>query len=129
MIVEAALKYNGVKEFPANSNKVIFNTWIYGKDVFDGDKPGAQYPWCGAFVSKCFADANKPLGNIGLLKGFVGCPYAVERISKWGVQVTKPQRNDVVFHDWNGDGKFDHTSIFIKDLGKGLFQSIEGNAV
>ena len=95
---------------------------MYNKEV-----SGPQYPWCGAFVSWCFDKAGFPLGNIGMTKGFVGCPYAIGKIAKWGIQVTIPQAGDVVFFDWEGDGKFDHTGIFIKDLGKGLFQSIEGN--
>ena len=49
------------------------------------------------------------------------------RDSKWGRLVTVPAVGDVVFFDWNGDGRFDHTGIFVKDLGKGLFQAVEGN--
>lgn len=122
MIVEVALKYEGVKESPPGSNKVEFNDWFYNKK----DYPSTA-AWCGTFVSKCFADAKKPLGVIDYTRGFAGCQYAVNNLSKWGRLVTIPKRNDVVFFDWNGDGRFDHTGIFIKDLGKGLFQSIEGN--
>ena len=121
-IIEIATAEIGTKESPPNSNKVKYNTWIYNKEV-----SGLQYPWCGAFVSWVYNEAEMPLGNIGLKKGFVGCPYAVERISKWGKLVTVPQEGDVVFFDWEGDGKFDHTGIFVKDNGAGTFDSIEGN--
>lgn len=35
----------GTVESPANSNKVKFNTWFYGKVV-----SGSAYPWCAVFV-------------------------------------------------------------------------------
>ena len=119
-LIEIAESQIGVVEEPIN--KVKYNTWIYNKEV-----SGSQYAWCGAFVSWVFDQAGLPLGNIGLKRGFVGCPYAVERISKWGKLVTVPTEGCVVFYDWNGDGKFDHTGIFVKDLGSGLFEAIEGN--
>jgi hypothetical protein len=121
-IKEIAEKEIGVTENPSGSNKVKYNTWIYNKDV-----SGSQYPWCGAFVSWVYDQAGLNLGKIDLTKGFVGCPTAVKNVSKWGKIVTVPQEGDVVFFDWQGDGDFDHTGIFIKDNGKGLFQSIEGN--
>lgn len=39
----------GVKESPANSNKVIFNTWYYGTAV-----SGAAYSWCVTFLCWLF---------------------------------------------------------------------------
>jgi len=121
-IIEIAKAEIGVKEFPENSNKVKYNAWFYNKEV-----SGHLFPWCGTFVSWVFAQAKLPLGTIDYLRGFAGCPFAVRKVEKWGRIVTVPQSGDVVFFDWNGDGIFDHTGIFEKDLGKGLFQSIEGN--
>lgn len=40
----------GVKESPANSNNVKYNTWYYGHAV-----SGSAYPWCAVFVCWCFA--------------------------------------------------------------------------
>jgi hypothetical protein len=117
-----ALGELGTYEDPPNSNKVKYNTWMYGREV-----QGAAYPWCGAFVSFCFSQAGFPLGKIDMMKGFIGCQYAVSNVLKWGHIVTVPKEEDVVMYDWNGDGHFDHTGIFIKDLGKGLFQAVEGN--
>lgn len=121
-VIETALKEVGVKEFPDGSNNVKYNTWFYNKDV-----QGPKYAWCGTFVSWCYAETGKTLGTIDYLKGFAGCPYAVKNVKKWGRLVTVPQSGDVVFFDWNGDGNFDHTGIFDKDLGGGFFQAIEGN--
>lgn len=119
-LIEIAESQIGTAEEPVN--KVKYNDWIYGKPT-----SGVAYPWCGAFVSWCFYEAGLPLGTIDLKHGFVGCPYAVANIHKWGKQVTVPAEGCVVLYDWNGDGKFDHTGIFVKDLGNGLFEAIEGN--
>lgn len=40
----------GTTEWPADSNKVKYNTWFYGKEV-----SGPAYPWCAAFVCWVFA--------------------------------------------------------------------------
>lgn len=119
-LIEIAEREIGTVEEPVN--KVKYNDWIYNKPT-----SGAPYAWCGAFVSWVFDQAGVPLGTIDLKRGFVGCPYAVANIHKWGVQVTVPTEGCIVFYDWQGDGKFDHTGIFVKDLGKGLFEAIEGN--
>lgn len=121
LIIQIARKEIGVKEDPADSNIVKYNDWFYG---------GHEYghpAWCGAFVSWCYDQAKMNLGVIDYRNGYAGVPYAVNHISKWGKLVTVPQPGDIVFFDWQGDGKFDHTGLFVKDNGKGLFQSIEGN--
>lgn len=118
-ILELAAAEIGTKEFPKGSNLIKFNKWIYGKDT--------AAPWCGSFVSWCYFMAGFPIKKAGLSKGFIGCQYAVANLSKWGRLVTVPKVEDIVFYDWNGDGKFDHTGIFVKDLGNGLFEAIEGN--
>lgn len=121
-LIEIATRECGVRENPPNSNNVKYNTWIYGKEV-----SGAQYAWCGAFVSWVYDQAGMRIKGGGLSKGFVGCPYAVANIKKWGTIVTQPSEGDVVFFDWQGDGKFDHTGIFQAHIGDGEFWSIEGN--
>lgn len=126
-VIEVAKSQLGIKEMPAGSNNVIYNTWFYGKEVKDGVPAGAAYPWCGAFVSWVFDKAGINLGTIDYKRGFAGTNYAVRNLKKWGRLVTIPEKGDVVFFDWQGDGKFDHTGIFVKDNGGGLFQAIEGN--
>lgn len=119
-LIEIAIKEIGVVEEPIN--KVKYNDWIYQKPT-----SGKSYAWCGAFVSWVFNEAGLNLGRIDLSRGFVGCPFAVKNIHKWGKLVTIPTEGCVVFYDWDGNGVFDHTGIFVKDLGKGLFEAIEGN--
>ena len=85
-------------------------------------------PWCGMFVSWCYAQAGKPLGNIGFLKGFAGCQTAVAHFKKTGEITKNPQPGDIVFFDWNKDKRYDHTGIFVKWLNeKKEFETIEGN--
>lgn len=130
LVLKVALSKVGIIENPPNSNKVIFNTLFYGKEVFDGDKLGAKYPWCGTFVSEVFQEAKLPLGKIGWNRGFAGCPYAIANLKGWGAEVLFEDANpgDIVFYDWNLDGKWDHTGILkSKIVLKKSFCAIEGN--
>lgn len=52
-ILDKARSYIGIKESPANSNNVIFNTRYYGKSV-----SGSAYPWCVAFQWCLFQDVG-----------------------------------------------------------------------
>jgi CHAP domain len=116
-IIEIARNEIGTVENPKNSNKTKYGKWF----GLDGQA------WCGMFVSWVYAQAGKPLGTIGFTRGFAGCQTAVAHFRKTK-QITKtPQAGDIVFFDWNKDGRFDHTGIFVRDLGNGAFESIEGN--
>lgn len=126
-IIEIASAEIGTSEFPAGSNKVKYNTWFYGKEVQDDPIKKLFYPWCGAFVSWVFNESGLNLGVIDYKRGFAGCQFAVRNLKKWGKLVTQPKPGDVIFFDWQGDGIFDHTGIFKRDVGNGLFDSIEGN--
>ena len=116
-IVAIAEKEIGYTETPANSNKTKFGKWF----GFDG------VAWCGMFVSWCYDKAGFPLGNVGFSKGFAGCQTAVAHYKKKNKVTTKPVQGDIVFFDWNGDGRFDHTGIFVKDIDGKSFETIEGN--
>jgi cell wall-associated NlpC family hydrolase len=116
-IVAIAEKEIGYTETPANSNKTKFGKWF----GFDG------VAWCGMFVSWCYDKAGFPLGNVGFSKGFAGCQTAVAHYKNKNKVTTKPVQGDIVFFDWNGDGRFDHTGIFVKDIDGKSFETIEGN--
>jgi cell wall-associated NlpC family hydrolase len=116
-IVDIARKELGYKEFPANSNKTKYGKW-FGLD---------GVAWCAIFVSWCYDKAGYPLGNIGFPKGFAGCQTGFAHWSKTKEITKDPQPGDIVLFDWNKDGRYDHAGIFIKDLGNGYFQTIEGN--
>ena len=48
--------YLGIKEYPAGSNNVVFNTRYYGKPV--KDTATAKYPWCVVAMWCGFQDAK-----------------------------------------------------------------------
>jgi len=117
-IVEVASKEVGQTESPKNSNKTKYGKWF----GFDG------VSWCAIFCSWVYAQAGYPLGNIGYTKGFAGCQSAVAHFKASGEVTKTPISGDLVFYDWQGDGKYDHVGIFnnwkVKDK---EFHSIEGN--
>ena len=117
-VVEIAKKEIGQGEVPLNSNKTKYGKWF----GFDG------VAWCGMFVSWCYDKAGAPLGNIGFTKGFAGCQTAVAHYRKTNRVTTNPVAGNIVFFDWNKDGRHDHTGIFVRwiELNK-TFEAIEGN--
>lgn len=116
-IVEIARAEIGTKENPPNSNETIFGQWF-----------GMQHqPWCGIFVSWVYAQAGKPIKNMGYTKGYAGCQTAYNYFVKNGLLVNDPMPGDIVLYDWNGDKRFDHTGIFVEWVSKDKFKSIEGN--
>lgn len=118
-IAEIAKSQVGVKESPKNSNKTIYGKW-FGLD---------GVPWCGIFVSWCYAMAGKQLPKIGFSKGFAGCQTAVAYFKKMKMTTLNPVKGDIVFFDWNGDGRYEHTGIFEGwiDTKKRFFETVEGN--
>lgn len=116
-IIAIARAEVGYAETPANSNKTKYGQW-FGLD---------GVAWCGMFVSWCYWKAGAPLGNIGFAKGFAGCQTAVAYFKKNGLLVTDPKPGDIVFFDWNADGRYDHTGLYVRSLGPATFETIEGN--
>lgn len=116
-IIEIAEKEIGYTEIPSNSNKTKYGKWF----GFDG------VAWCGMFVSWCYDKAGQPLSNIGFSKGFAGCQTAVAHYKKKNKITTTPVPGDIVFFDWNNDGRYDHTGLFVKDIDGTSFETIEGN--
>jgi len=116
-IIEIATKEIGYAEIPANSNKTKYGKWF----GYDG------VAWCGMFVSWVYFKAGLPLGNIGFLNGFAGCQTAVAYYTKNKKISKTPVQGDIVFFDWNGDGRYDHTGIFVKKIDEERFETIEGN--
>lgn len=116
-IVEVATAEIGQTEKPSNSNKTKYGKWF----GFDG------VAWCGIFVSWVYHQSGFPLGNIGFLKGFAGCQTAVAHFKKQGEITKTPKTGDIVFFDWNNDGRYDHTGIFVRQIDENTFETIEGN--
>ncbi len=116
-IVEIARLEVGQTETPPDSNKTKYGQWF----GFDG------VAWCGMFVSWVYFHAGFPLPNIGFKKGFAGCQTAVKYFKDNNKITVNPTAGDIVFFDFNGDGRYDHTAIFMKDFDGVWFETIEGN--
>jgi hypothetical protein len=85
-------------------------------------------PWCGIFVSWCFAMAGRPLPNIGFKKGFAGVQFAYEYYRNMKKITMSPKEGDIVLYDFDGNGRYDHTGIFVRWIEpQRRFEAIEGN--
>ena len=102
----------GVIEWPSGSNKVKYNTWFYGREVY-----GASYPWCMAFVQWCYDKAGYTL------------PYKTASCSnllnwyknnKPDCVVKAPRPGDIIIYN------FGHTGI-VESVSGDTITAIEGN--
>lgn len=116
-VIEVALKEVGYTEMPPNSNKTKYGQWF----GFDG------VAWCGMFVSWCYHFAGYPLGNIGFVNGYAGCQTAFDHFKKTNEITPYPVKGDIILFDWNKDGRYDHTGLFIEHIDDLTFRSVEGN--
>jgi hypothetical protein len=116
-IIEVGMAEIGYAESPPNSNLTKYGEWFGLNGV----------AWCGIFISWCYYMAGLKLGNIGFSKGFAGCQTAVAYFKKTGEITTKPVPGDIVFFDWNGDGKYVHTGIYKAHFDPKTLATIEGN--
>lgn len=119
LITEIAAKEIGYTENPPNSNKTKYGKW-FGFD---------SVPWCAMFVSWCYAISGKPLPNIGFTNGFAGCQSGYDYFKKKGWIISKESavEGDIALFDWNGDGRYDHTEIFVRKIDETTFETIGGN--
>lgn len=115
-LINIAQNEVGVKENPANSNNVKYNTWYYGKSV-----SGAAYPWCAAFVSWCFKSAQ------GLCPKTASCLTMLQWFEGKGQIVRDPKPGDIVFfHYSTNTRRTNHVGIVIGVEGK-IIRTVEGN--
>lgn len=109
----------GVKESPAGSNKVKYNTWFYGRAV-----SGKSYAWCAVFVCWCFAQA----GLRSLVKITGGCTTMMRWFEANGqtIEPKSAQPGDLVFYQFDKDSYADHIGI-VESVTKDGVVAIEGN--
>ena len=118
-LLETARAELGVKESPAGSNQVKYNTWYYGRAV-----SGAAYPWCMAFVWWVFREAGFSLYKTASCTAFVNRyrVYAPRQIVTSGFRP-----GDIVFFDFSGSRKkTEHVGIVAGVVGSTIL-TIEGN--
>lgn len=120
-ILTLAVSQIGVKEIPAGSNKVKYNTAYYGRVV-----SGSAYPWCCAFIWWLFNEC-------GLSNLFVGgsktayCPNVEKFYKSIGQWHSTPKVGDIVLFDFTGKGLAGHIGIVEKVNADGSIVAIEGN--
>lgn len=107
----------GTKESPANSNRVKYNTWYYGREV-----SGASYPWCMVFVQWVFDQAGlePPIRT-------ASCGALFRAAQSAGSAVYGDYRpGDVVIYDFPGGADTDHCGI-VEAVSGSIVTAIEGN--
>lgn len=117
-ILEIARSQIGVKEHPANSNNVLYNTWYYGHPV-----NGSNYAWCCAFVAWVFDQA----GAASLFYGGKKTAYCPTLKSYHKAQAVKDyQPGDIIFFNFSGGTGAKHVGICESWDGK-YITTIDGN--
>jgi len=103
-ILEIARREIGVKESPANSNRVKYNTAYYGKEV-----SGSSYPWCCAFVWWVFREA----GASALFYGGKKTAYCPTLKTYHKGQTVKGdyRPGDVIFFNFSGKANAAHVGV------------------
>lgn len=123
-LFETALLQVGVIEKP--SNNVLYNTWFYGREVFDGDKPGAKYPWCCTEMCWLFNEIGKPMPKADYLRGWSSVPNLYAYAVKHDMITTTPKKGDLVIYAWAGAIK--HIGMFGEWEKENVdFHNVEGN--
>lgn len=121
-VLAAAISQIGTKESPANSNRVKYNTWYYGREV-----SGSGYAWCAVFITWCFAQTGI-LANIKGVQNKAYVPSWVAWAKKEGRWHSEPKRGALVIFDWQKDGGADHIGIVESINAKAkTITAIEGN--
>lgn len=101
-ILEKALDYYGVVEFPGDINNPMILSWAKQtkKEWFTKD----EYDWCGIFISYIVHSCGFPI------------PQRSNRSLSWidwGVEVTEPRPGDIII--FKKEGISGHIGIFIKE--------------
>lgn len=120
-IVAKAKTQIGVKESPANSNNVKYNTAYYGKSV-SGDK----YPWCCVFMWWVF----KECGYSNLFYGgkkTASCNTLMNYYKKQKQFSTTPRIGSLAFFNWGTGTTAKHVGIVINANSDGTIVTVEGN--
>ena len=117
-VLDTALSQLGIRESPAYSNRVKFNTWYYGREV-----SGSAYPWCMAFVQWCYDHTGAALP---FKTASCGALLRWYREHQPECIVKKPRPGDIVIFDFPGGAETDHTGVFVS-RGRGTVTTIDGN--
>lgn len=122
-VMDKAISFLGVKESPANSNNVKFNTDYYGKQV-----SGSAYPWCCTYVWDVFRLANaSQLFYDGKKTAYCPTVEAWGKQNKLIVDKDKGEYGDIPLFDFSGKGVAGHIGFIVCKNPDGTYKTIEGN--
>ncbi len=120
-IINKALSFVGIKEEPAGSNNVIFNTAYYGRTINHPD-----YHWCVVGVWYTFRECGA--ADLFFSGGkTASCASLWDWAKKNKLTVTAPSRGDLVLFDWDGNGRADHVGIIKEVCSDGTLNTVEFN--
>lgn len=105
-LLSIAREQLGVTEFPPSSNKVLYNTAYYGREV-----SGSKYPWCAVFIWWLFREAGASRLYYGGEKTAY-CPtlLSYHMVRAQGVESDyKP--GDVIFFNFDGKTNAQHVGL------------------
>ncbi|MBR3560704.1 MAG: CHAP domain-containing protein [Oscillospiraceae bacterium] len=108
----------GARESPPGSNRVLYNTWYYGREV-----SGSAYPWCMAFVQWCYDRAGAALP---FKTASCGALLRWYREHQPDCLTRDPVAGDIVIFDFPGGKAVDHTGIFERMQGDSVV-TVDGN--
>lgn len=122
-VLKVARSQIGVKESPAGSNNVKYNTEYYGRVV-----SGGNYDWCAVFVWWTFKEAGCSELFFGGKKSAY-CPSIADYYIAKGQTVGKDEgkAGDIVLFDFNDNGTSDHIGFIEEKNPDGTYTTIEGN--
>jgi Putative peptidoglycan binding domain/CHAP domain len=120
-----AIKHLGTREAPKDSNRTSFGRW-FGVD---------GVPWCNIFASYCFkVGAGYTLCSdfhgAGVYPNgstYVPTTEAWLRAKGFWRGRSTPQPGDIAIFNWDAHGVPEHIGIVERNLGGGVFQTVEGN--
>lgn len=115
----------GVRESPAGSNCVKYNTAYYGREVHD--TADAKYPWCVTFIWWLFQQAGAPELFFGGGKT-ASCGTLLNYAETHGLFVAeKYHPGDLVFLCFHSKGGPEHVGLVKEVRANGDLVTIEGN--
>ena len=123
-IIGMAKSYIGTPEGSQKHREIIdsYNRARYS----DAYQMTMSDPWCCAFVVAMYEMCNMA----DIIPGYAYCDGMIQIFKQWGRWKNRigytPQKGDVIFYDWNGDGSSDHVGI-VSDNSFGQLTVIEGN--
>ncbi len=88
----------------------------------------SRVEWCACFVSWC-ADQCGYIKS-GIFPKFASCMEGAawfKKNNQWKGRNYSPKAGDVIFFDWDGNGRIDHVGIVVNTV-KGVVNTIEGNS-